>query len=53
MWVSDDEAAQIRERDLKNLLRHEKLYLVLDLDYTLLNSTHFIDDTQLKWKVIY
>ncbi|PWA74616.1 BRCT domain-containing protein [Artemisia annua] len=43
VWVSDDEAARIRERDLKNLLRHKKLYLVLDLDHTLLNSTHFID----------
>ena len=43
VWVADDEAARIRESDLKNLLRHKKLYLVLDLDHTLLNSTHFID----------
>nr|GEV60525.1 RNA polymerase II C-terminal domain phosphatase-like 4 [Tanacetum cinerariifolium] len=43
VWLSDDEAARIRERDLKNLLRHKKLFLVLDLDHTLLNSTHFID----------
>lgn len=24
---------------MKNLLRHRKLYLILDLDHTLLNST--------------
>ncbi|GJZ52063.1 RNA polymerase II C-terminal domain phosphatase-like protein 4 [Tanacetum coccineum] len=35
--ISDDEAARIRERALKNMLRHKKLCLVLDLDHTLLN----------------
>jgi RNA polymerase II C-terminal domain phosphatase-like 3/4 len=30
---------------MKNLLRHKKLYLVLDLDHTLLNSTQLIHIT--------
>nr|XP_043633050.1 RNA polymerase II C-terminal domain phosphatase-like 4 [Erigeron canadensis] len=38
--LANDEIARLRERDLKNLLRHKKLYLVLDLDHTLLNTTH-------------
>ncbi|GJT94064.1 hypothetical protein Tco_1082909 [Tanacetum coccineum] len=32
--ISDDETARIRERALKNMLRHKKLCLVLDLDHT-------------------
>nr|GMD37772.1 RNA polymerase II C-terminal domain phosphatase-like 4 [Ipomoea batatas] len=38
-----DEIARLREKDLKNLLQHKKLYLVLDLDHTLLNSTRISD----------
>ncbi|CAH9136136.1 unnamed protein product [Cuscuta epithymum] len=37
--LSSDEVARLREKDLKNLLQQKKLYLVLDLDHTLLNST--------------
>ncbi|KAJ0730373.1 putative protein-serine/threonine phosphatase [Helianthus annuus] len=44
--LANDEIARLRDRDLKNLLRHKKLYLVLDLDHTLLNSTRFSDLTQ-------
>ncbi|XP_024991161.1 RNA polymerase II C-terminal domain phosphatase-like 4 isoform X3 [Cynara cardunculus var. scolymus] len=44
--LANDEIARLRDRDLKNLLRHKKLYLVLDLDHTLLNSTRFSDVTQ-------
>ncbi|KAD2804296.1 hypothetical protein R6Q59_030183 [Mikania micrantha] len=44
--LANDEIARVRDRDLKNLLRHKKLYLVLDLDHTLLNSTRFSDITQ-------
>lgn len=43
--LANDEIARLRNRDLKNLLRHKKLYLVLDLDHTLLNSTRFQDMT--------
>nr|GEW16236.1 RNA polymerase II C-terminal domain phosphatase-like 4 [Tanacetum cinerariifolium] len=46
LTLTDDEVARVRDRDLKNLLRHRKLYLVLDLDHTLLNSTRFSDVTQ-------
>ncbi|KAF5208448.1 Rna polymerase ii c-terminal domain phosphatase-like [Thalictrum thalictroides] len=35
--------ARLRGSDLKNLLRNKKLYLVLDLDHTLLNSTRLLD----------
>ncbi|XP_058114098.1 RNA polymerase II C-terminal domain phosphatase-like 4 [Magnolia sinica] len=38
-----EEIARLRGADLKNLLRDRKLYLVLDLDHTLLNSTRLID----------
>ncbi|XP_019163218.1 PREDICTED: RNA polymerase II C-terminal domain phosphatase-like 4 isoform X2 [Ipomoea nil] len=38
-----DEVARLREKDLKNLLQHKKLYLVLDLDHTVLNSTRISD----------
>lgn len=41
--LADDEVARLREKDLKNLLRHKKLILVLDLDHTLLNSTRLAD----------
>ncbi|OIT26683.1 rna polymerase ii c-terminal domain phosphatase-like 4 [Nicotiana attenuata] len=41
--LADDEIARLRDKDLKNLLRHKKLYLVLDLDHTLLNSTRLAD----------
>ncbi|KAI3817169.1 hypothetical protein L1987_10958 [Smallanthus sonchifolius] len=44
--LANDEIARLRDRDLKNLLRHKKLYLVLDLDHTLLNSTRMSDITQ-------
>lgn len=38
--LGSEEIARLRDADVKNLLRHQKLYLVLDLDHTLLNSTH-------------
>ncbi|XXG58887.1 hypothetical protein AAC387_Pa04g1078 [Persea americana] len=38
--LGTEEIARLRDADVKNLLRHQKLYLVLDLDHTLLNSTH-------------
>ncbi|MCL7023082.1 hypothetical protein MKW94_006774 [Papaver nudicaule] len=38
--VGSDELARLRDKDLKSLFRKKKLYLVLDLDHTLLNSTH-------------
>ncbi|CAH9057087.1 unnamed protein product [Cuscuta epithymum] len=41
--LTSDEVARLREKDLKNLLQHKKLYLVLDLDHTLLNSTRLSD----------
>ncbi|KAK8703539.1 hypothetical protein V6N13_047194 [Hibiscus sabdariffa] len=37
--LGNDEIVRLRSTDMKNLLRHKKLYLVLDLDHTLLNST--------------
>ncbi|KAL5772880.1 hypothetical protein ACOSQ2_012804 [Xanthoceras sorbifolium] len=37
--LANDEIVRLRNTDMKNLLRHRKLYLVLDLDHTLLNST--------------
>lgn len=43
--VGPDEIARLRNIDLKNLLRHKKLYLVLDLDHTLLNSARLSDIT--------
>ncbi|GLT85366.1 hypothetical protein SLE2022_035570 [Rubroshorea leprosula] len=43
--LGNDEIVRIRNTDMKNLLRHKKLYLVLDLDHTLLNSTHLMDLT--------
>ncbi|XP_020519619.1 RNA polymerase II C-terminal domain phosphatase-like 4 isoform X3 [Amborella trichopoda] len=38
-----EEVARLRATDLKNLYRRRKLYLVLDLDHTLLNSTRLVD----------
>lgn len=43
--LANDEIARLRDKDLKNLLRKKKLYLVLDLDHTLLNSSRFLDLT--------
>ena len=43
--LQNDEIDRLRNTDMKNLLRHKKLYLVLDLDHTLLNSTQLIDLT--------
>ncbi|XP_048318986.2 RNA polymerase II C-terminal domain phosphatase-like 4 [Ziziphus jujuba] len=37
--LNNDEIVRLRGKDMKNLLRHKKLHLVLDLDHTLLNST--------------
>ncbi|KAK7265100.1 hypothetical protein RJT34_32716 [Clitoria ternatea] len=38
--LHDEEISRLRSTDVKNLLCRKKLYLVLDLDHTLLNSTH-------------
>lgn len=43
--LNNDEIVRLRNTDMKNLLRHKKLYLVLDLDHTLLNSTQLVDLT--------
>lgn len=43
--VGPDELARIRNIDLQKLLRNKKLYLVLDLDHTLLNSARLHDIT--------
>lgn len=43
--LQNDEIARLRSIDLKKLLHQRKLYLVLDLDHTLLNSTRLIDLT--------
>ncbi|KAM2820136.1 hypothetical protein PS2_038466 [Malus domestica] len=37
--LHNDEVDRLRKIDLKRALRHKKLYLVLDLDHTLLNSS--------------
>ncbi|KAG7037160.1 RNA polymerase II C-terminal domain phosphatase-like 4 [Cucurbita argyrosperma subsp. argyrosperma] len=37
--LNNDEINRLRNIDMKNLLQHKKLILVLDLDHTLLNST--------------
>ncbi|KAL6532748.1 hypothetical protein OROGR_013708 [Orobanche gracilis] len=44
--LANDEITRLRDKDLKNLLRNKKLYLVLDLDHTLLNSTRLPDITE-------
>eukprot|EP01018_Ginkgo_biloba_P006681 Gb_03795 [translate_table: standard] len=41
--LTDLEVARLREDDLKKLLPKQKLYLVLDLDHTLLNSSRFVE----------
>ena len=41
--LHDQEISRLRNSDMKNLLRHKKLNLVLDLDHTLLNSTLLVD----------
>ncbi|KAM7484224.1 hypothetical protein LguiA_000233 [Lonicera macranthoides] len=43
--LGSGEIARLRNKDLKHLLHHKKLYLVLDLDHTLLNSTRYMDIT--------
>ncbi|KAK6151607.1 hypothetical protein DH2020_014242 [Rehmannia glutinosa] len=43
--LANDEVARLRNKDLKNLLRNRKLYLVLDLDHTLLNSARLSEIT--------
>ncbi|EYU37264.1 hypothetical protein ABFS82_02G094600 [Erythranthe guttata] len=44
--LANDEIDRLRDRDLKNMLRHRKLCLVLDLDHTLLNSARLHDITE-------
>ena len=42
--IANDEMARLRDKDFKDLLCHrKKLYLVLDLDHTLLNSARLTD----------
>ncbi|KAI4335561.1 hypothetical protein L6164_014197 [Bauhinia variegata] len=41
--LNNDEITRLRNTDMKNLLHYRKLYLVLDLDHTLLNSTQLMD----------
>uniref|UniRef100_A0A2C9VFY3 RNA polymerase II C-terminal domain phosphatase-like n=1 Tax=Manihot esculenta TaxID=3983 RepID=A0A2C9VFY3_MANES len=43
--LGNDEIVRLRRTDMKNLLRQKKLYLVLDLDHTLLNSTRLMHIT--------
>lgn len=43
--LQNDEIVRLQNIDMKNLLRHKKLCLVLDLDHTLLNSTLLIHMT--------
>ncbi|XWS73299.1 hypothetical protein CRYUN_Cryun02cG0116400 [Craigia yunnanensis] len=40
--LGNDEIVRLCRTDMKNLLRHKKLYLVLDLDHTLFNSTQLM-----------
>lgn len=55
LWLANDEIARLRKTDMKNLLRYKKLYLILDLDHTLLNSTSLAhissDEEHLRGKV--
>lgn len=44
--LAKDEISLLREKDFKIMLRQKKLYLVLDLDHTLLNSTRYNDITK-------
>ncbi|CAM6087114.1 unnamed protein product [Calypogeia fissa] len=41
--VSETEAARMRRDELKHVMHKQKLYLVLDLDHTMLNSARFIE----------
>ncbi|XP_051148952.1 RNA polymerase II C-terminal domain phosphatase-like 4 isoform X2 [Andrographis paniculata] len=41
--LANEEIARLRDKDFKNLIRRRKLYLILDLDHTLLNSTRLPD----------
>ncbi|XP_031473757.1 RNA polymerase II C-terminal domain phosphatase-like 4 isoform X1 [Nymphaea colorata] len=41
--LGTEEVARLRNADIKNLLSRQKLYLILDLDHTLLNSTRLAD----------
>ncbi|CAO2826015.1 unnamed protein product [Amaranthus hypochondriacus] len=43
LMLGSDEISRLRDADVRTLLRHKKLYLVLDLDHTLLNSTRLDD----------
>ncbi|MCO5604205.1 hypothetical protein L7F22_058367 [Adiantum nelumboides] len=43
--ISSQEAERIRSNELEKILSRKKLYLVLDLDHTLLNSARFIEVT--------
>ncbi|KAK6151454.1 hypothetical protein DH2020_014089 [Rehmannia glutinosa] len=43
--LASDEISRLRDKDLKNLLRDRKLYLILDLDHTLLHSARLLDIT--------
>ncbi|CAK7338219.1 unnamed protein product [Dovyalis caffra] len=43
--LGNDEIVRLRNTDIKNLLCHKKLYLILDLDHTLLNSTQLMHMT--------
>ncbi|KAK6125230.1 hypothetical protein DH2020_041030 [Rehmannia glutinosa] len=43
--LANDEISRLRGKDLKNLLRRRKLYLILDLDHTLLHSARLPDFT--------
>eukprot|EP00250_Pteridium_aquilinum_P022100 c25301_g1_i1 orf=498-2045(-) len=43
--VSRSEAERIRSNELEKILSKRKLYLVLDLDHTLLNSARFVEVT--------
>lgn len=41
--MTEREAARMRRDELKHVIARKKLYLVLDLDHTLLNSARFIE----------
>ncbi|KAL3700575.1 hypothetical protein R1sor_018597 [Riccia sorocarpa] len=41
--LTEREAARMRRDELKHVLARKKLYLVLDLDHTLLNSARFME----------
>ncbi|KAM7490376.1 hypothetical protein LguiA_033297 [Lonicera macranthoides] len=43
--LGSGEIARLCDKDLKHLISRSKLYLVLDLDHTLLNSTRYLDIT--------